>query len=106
MWIYQGSTNSSSGEYISIIQYLWSAASKSEVFAKVVQSHRNVMSALTEAVQDTHQIKQSPVTRSQIVSWKGEWRIILLFLELYTFILKIMDDEEFFSLDRVELQDR
>lgn len=28
-----------------------------------------------------------------------EWTIILLFLELYTFVLKVMDDDEFFSSD-------
>ena len=36
-------------------------------------------------------------TEPTVESIGQQWRVILLFFELYTFILKVMDDEEFLS---------
>ena len=105
MWIYQSSIPSSTGRSVSAAQFFWSNTSGAKVFSEISQSHRRVMSVLTEAAPDSHQIGQQPVTAAQVQTWKEEWRIILLFLELYTFVLKIMDDDDFFSLDQLELQD-
>ena len=105
MWIYQSSILSSTGRSVSAVQFFWANTSRAKVFLEISQSHRKVMSALTEAAPESHQIGQQAVTAVQIQTWKEEWRIILLFLELYTFVLKIMDDDEFFSLDQLELQD-
>jgi ubiquitin-protein ligase E3 C len=76
----------------------------------------NAIAYLWQAMQHTmiyHQIRNNP--RATITIMKApaegdlaklrrteeefdlEWSIVILFLELYTFILKVMDDEEFFA---------
>jgi len=41
---------------------------------------------------------QPPASSAQpFESIRDDWRVILVFLELYTFVLKVMDDDEFFS---------
>jgi ubiquitin-protein ligase E3 C len=39
----------------------------------------------------------SRADQEKLDSIQDDWRVILVFLELYTFVLKLMDDEEFFS---------
>lgn len=101
MWLYQGSITSTEGTDLSTIQYFWRTARRTLVFRKVQQNHRNVMSILREAAPppETNQIGRVPTSPAAVARWRDEWRIILLFLELYTFVLKLMDDDEFFALD-------
>ena len=43
------------------------------------------------------QIGRAPPTRAELDTMKQQWNIIFLFLEMYSFVLKYMDDEEFLS---------
>ena len=100
MSLYRGSVRSSSNQDVSTIQYFWTTAKTTRVYNKITQDHRNVLSTLKEAAPPSNQIGQAPVSKAEIAQWRDEWRIILLFLELYTFVLKVMDDEDFFSYDK------
>ena len=100
MWLYQGSVTSTAGKNMSTIQYFWSTASKTSVFRRIVRDHRSVLSVLKQAAPESNQIGRHNATPQEVDIWKEEWRVILLFLELYTFVLKLMDDDDFFSLDK------
>ncbi|KAJ9605373.1 ubiquitin-protein ligase (E3) [Cladophialophora chaetospira] len=98
--LYRGSVKTINDADVSTIQYFWNTARSTGVFKKITRDHRNVLSLLKEADLLRNQISQAPVTKAEIAQWQDEWRITLLFLELYTFVLKIMDDEDFFSHDK------
>ncbi|KAG9768117.1 E3 ubiquitin protein ligase [Exophiala dermatitidis] len=99
MYLYQGSVSSVGDADMSTIQYFWRTTRATGVFKKAVQDQRSILSLLKEAAPETNQIGQPPVSREAVALWRDEWRIILLFLELYTFVLKFMDDDDFFALD-------
>ncbi|KAK5682634.1 ubiquitin-protein ligase (E3) [Elasticomyces elasticus] len=73
MWLYLGPTNTSTD--IGATRYFWSAARSTTVLQTISRNSRAVIGLLK--------------------SNRDDWTVILVFLELYTFLLKIMDDEEF-----------
>jgi ubiquitin-protein ligase E3 C len=77
MWLYLGP---SEPHDIPATRFFWNAAKLSTVFSTVTKDSRAVVPLLRS---------------SNAVSQRDDWTIILVFLELYTFLLKIMDDEEF-----------
>ncbi len=83
MWLYLGPTDQSTSGNTNVpaTQYFWNAAKTSAVFATVRKNSRSVLPL----------IKSSTLTADT----RDDWTVILVFLELYTFLLKIMDDEEF-----------
>ena len=83
MWLYLGPTNSAAD--VGATQYFWNASKATNVFATVWQNSRNVVSLLQAATRPSSQ-------------QRDDWTLILVFLELYTFLLKIMDDEEFMGV--------
>ncbi|KAJ5170256.1 uncharacterized protein N7500_003039 [Penicillium coprophilum] len=91
MWLYLGSAPSAGpasgepGAKIPAIKYFWQASKSSRIFDIVSKDSTQVL-PLLQPPQDGNQEEQDQ-----------EWTIILLFFELYTFLLKVMDDEEFFS---------
>lgn len=99
MWIYLGSAASSDqatgqpGTRIPAIKYFWHASRSSKIFGAISQDSTKVLPLLKPG-NDTKDPKLSKIPQSER---EEEWMIILLFLELYTFVLKVMDDEEFFS---------
>lgn len=99
MWLYRNSPTVSGSGSSSTIQYLWRAARATTVFRSIRSGQKEVLSTLIEAKPVSNQFNYQPASREEVLAWQEEWRILLLFLELYTFILKLMDDEEFFSLD-------
>lgn len=77
MWLYLGPTKS---HEIPATRFFWNAAKATSVFSTVSK--------------DSHAVV--PLLRSSnAASQKDDWTVILVFLELYTFLLKIMDDEDF-----------
>lgn len=78
MWLYRGPANS---DGLPVAQYIWNACISTNLYGDILSSARNVLSLL-----------KRPDAASQL---KGDWTVILMFMELYTFTLKIMDDEEF-----------
>ncbi|GES61527.1 IQ and HECT domain protein [Aspergillus terreus] len=101
MWLYLGSATSSDqttggpGSRIPAIKYFWQASRASRIFATISQDSTKVLSLLKPA-NDSKDARGSSMSQTER---DEEWMIILLFLELYTFVLKVMDDEEFFSSD-------
>ena len=98
--LYQSSVTLSSGRSEPTISYFWAIVSKTRVFQQIVKDDRKVMSVLTEAAPYENQIGRPAISDQQVHQWSGEWRIVLAFLELYNFALKLMDDEDFFSTDQ------
>ncbi|KAK5136090.1 hypothetical protein LTR08_004140 [Meristemomyces frigidus] len=80
MWLYLGPTAQASRD-MPATRYFWDAAKASTVFGTIWQNSRTVLPLL----------KLSQPTGQQV----DDWTVIMVFLELYTFLLKIMDDEEF-----------
>ncbi|SMR48213.1 unnamed protein product [Zymoseptoria tritici ST99CH_1E4] len=78
MWLHLGPNSADS---VSPTRYLWEATQRSQIFGDIRSNSRSVVSIL----------KTSRPTSQQ----KDDWTIILVFLEMFTFDLKIMDDEEF-----------
>ena len=98
MWLYLGSSsrktalNDQSFSRIPAIKYFWEAITKTGVYNSIRQHPHNAVDLLRRksSTADTKN-NQSNVVNEQ------EWRTVLLFLELYTFVLKVTDDEEFMS---------
>ena len=92
MWLYQGSTLGHFNKpqsRLPAIKYFFKAASETSVFKAIMNDPRAVLELLRP--------EQASSRSSETSSRNQQWRIILLFLELYSFPLKIMDDEEFLS---------
>ncbi|KAJ9658707.1 ubiquitin-protein ligase (E3) [Coniosporium apollinis] len=100
-WLYIGS--SSSNQSLSAIKYFWRAARATGVFKTISHNHRDAIALLksseTPIPAPTASLRwQAPPTEGRrTIATADEWRILLLFMELYTPILRLMDDEEFFS---------
>lgn len=75
MWLYLGPTSSSD---LPATQYFWRAMKQTAVFTTILRDSRSVLST----------IRASEIQ-------KDDWIVILIFLELYTFLVKIMDDDQF-----------
>lgn len=93
MWLYLGSAPS--GDQIPgkipAIKYFWQTAKSSRIFRIISSDSTKVLPLLQLPQNSDGDGTLSREDRDQ------EWTIILLFFELYTFVLKVMDDEEFFS---------
>ncbi|KAF2866893.1 E3 ubiquitin-protein ligase NEDD4 [Massariosphaeria phaeospora] len=95
------------------IRYFWEASKRSSVFRTILRDSRAAIEllrpkAVSDDVSSTRYSGSSSLTQhafwqapSQALERQAatadEWRVILVFLELYTFVLKVTDDEEFFS---------
>lgn len=100
MLLHQGTFSFIGGADVSIIQYFWTITRQTNIFQQISANHRMVLSLLREAAPPSSQIGQAPPTKAEIAKWRDEWKITILFFELYGFILKLMDDSEFFSLGK------
>ena len=100
MWLYRGSLDLKASTGTSAIEHFWNAMRKSALFQKISRNHRAVLNLLKPPnLTSDPQIGRSLPSRHDVDAWREEWNTILLFLELYTFVLKFMDDEEFLSGD-------
>jgi ubiquitin-protein ligase E3 C len=97
MWLYLGSATSAepspttSKLRVPAIKYFWQASRNTGIFATISRDSNEVLPLLKPVSADG----KIPLTAAH--EREQEWTIILLFLELYTFVLKVMDDDEFFS---------
>jgi ubiquitin-protein ligase E3 C len=102
MWLYWGTTSSSavikSGESLPAIKFFWQAARSCMVFNSISRDPASVVRLLKPQPSWDGETRNNAHT-----TWvQDDWRVILVFLELYTFVLKLMDDEEFFSGSSIE----
>jgi ubiquitin-protein ligase E3 C len=117
MWLYMGPPDTRSGKSarkLPAIRYFWEASKRSSVFANIFRDSRAAIALLkskskTTAVDTPERPSTAGLTQhgfwqpaqqevDQDAITADEWRVILVFLELYTFVLKVTDDEEFFSV--------
>ncbi|KAK1759712.1 hypothetical protein QBC47DRAFT_372876 [Echria macrotheca] len=85
--LYLADVSTHSGQLPSV-KFFWNAVSKTSIFTKISTDEDAALLVL----QDQHRSTGGPDSR-----WHGEWRTILLFLELYVFVLRLTDDDDFFS---------
>ncbi|KAI1741547.1 hypothetical protein F4680DRAFT_415737 [Xylaria scruposa] len=89
MRLFQGDIKTIDGGNISTlpsVKFFWHAASKTNIFTTIVQQSK----AKEQPASVPALLKQDPVHDL-------EWRTLLLFLELYNFLLRVTDDEDFLS---------
>jgi ubiquitin-protein ligase E3 C len=116
MWLYMGPSDTRAGKSTNkapAIRYFWEASKRSSVFKTISRDSRAAVNLLRQRTAQANpsvtshpgtlgltqhtfwQAPQQEIDREAITA--DEWRVILVFLELYTFVLKVTDDEEFFS---------
>ena len=98
MWLSRGSTSRrarTGGVEMPAIKFFYLATSRTDIFARISKDpHATVGMLRPDKIQaQCNGISSSITTESR----DQQWRVILLFLELYKFVLIFMDDEEFLS---------
>ncbi|KAI0420784.1 hypothetical protein F5X98DRAFT_361511 [Xylaria grammica] len=91
MRLFQGDIRTVDGEnYFTLpsVKFFWEAASKTNVFTTIVQQAK----AKEKSVSVLALLEQN-------LALDLEWRTLLLFLELYNFLLRVTDDEDFLPRD-------
>ncbi|KAK4988898.1 ubiquitin-protein ligase (E3) [Elasticomyces elasticus] len=91
MWLYLGSNEQPGGA----IPYFWHAVRESSTFTTITNDSHAVVRLMQPS---------PPPAMGQRTQWQppkapadiaNDWRIIFVFMELYGFVLKLMDDEAF-----------
>ncbi|KAF2130444.1 HECT-domain-containing protein [Dothidotthia symphoricarpi CBS 119687] len=121
MWLYIGPPDARSGQAsrrLPAIRYFWEASKRSSVFGTIFRDSRAAIELLKPKSTANGSTTERPGTSglTQHGFWQpaqqelnrdatiaDEWRVILVFLELYTFVLKVTDDEEFFSSGKQDI---
>ncbi|KAI1208169.1 uncharacterized protein F4807DRAFT_431838 [Annulohypoxylon truncatum] len=88
MRLFQGdisTIDSASSKSMPSVKYFWKAASNTSIFKNLTQTRAQPTSVIS--------LLQPDPVRDR------EWRTILLFLELYNFLLRLTDDEDFLPAD-------
>ena len=98
MWLYRGSTSRrarTEGVEMPAIKFFYQATSRTDIFDKISKDpHATVGMLRPDKIHgQSNGISSSIPTESR----DQQWRVVLLFLELYKFVLIFMDDEEFLS---------
>ena len=81
---------SSTGK-IPSVKFFWNAMSRTALFSRILSDDRATLNVLRRRDSRT-----AAVAKDEAL-WDREWRTILLFLELYVFVLRLTDDEDFFA---------
>jgi ubiquitin-protein ligase E3 C len=92
LWLYDGSSNLKTSTGTSAILYFWHYSRSTAIFQKISQAHRNAVPLLR-----TFLGIESPRSAKALQDIQQEWRTLLLFLELYSFAIRHMDDEGFLA---------
>ncbi|KAG8530999.1 uncharacterized protein KY384_004356 [Bacidia gigantensis] len=96
-WLYRGSsvTRRNDRQVLPATKYFYEAAKSTQVFQSIFKDPQQAISCLSTNKQN---VRGSISVPTAIRETKDqEWRVVLLFLELYTFNLQVMDDDEFLS---------
>lgn len=105
MWLYIGSSPISHGDSSSsgptAVKFFWQASRSSSIFQRIHDDARTAVELLKPQTFATpaQLSRDGRPQNTAKKSTENEWQIILLFIEMYSFVLKVMDDEEFFSYD-------
>lgn len=92
MWLFLGGATRGSEQRLPAVKFFFEASRRSKVYDMIKKDPREAINLL----------RSNPGTKVSKSSMRAEvrerqWRIIMIFMELYAFVLKIMDDEEFLS---------
>jgi ubiquitin-protein ligase E3 C len=102
MWLYLGPPGQAYREdTVPAIAYFWKGVRSTCIFADIYRDSRAGVELLKAPVASVSSWKP-PGHENQSARRNSEWRVILVFLELFTFVLKIMDDEEFLGANSGE----
>lgn len=93
LWLFRGSSASS----IPAIKYFYQAARNTRVFQSIYDEPKAAVALLRDSSNATQSHYQRPSQLPSSQTIQDEWKVLLLFFELYSFVLRIMDDDEFFS---------
>lgn len=102
VWLYRGSTSRQSGEKLPAIKYFYQASSATKIYGLIKKDPREAIALLRPDTAKEYSSRYGAQLSSESLTSESrnqQWRVILLFLELYTVILRVMDDEEFLSGD-------
>lgn len=91
-----GAVNGKYGLERSAIMMLWYAAQGTTIFKKISKSHFNAIEAMRPPL-TTVNFEQVQAIGEKVEIWNREWTVVLLFFEVYTFVVKFTDDEDFVS---------
>lgn len=100
MWLYLGSTSKHSlkagttEDRLPALKYFHRSAQETNVYRLIREAPREAIDLLRSDPMKGH-LKEGNIQVER--KFTTQWHVILLFLELYTFVLKVMDDEEFLS---------
>ncbi|KAI4152516.1 MAG: hypothetical protein LQ340_002866 [Diploschistes diacapsis] len=99
MWLYMGSASQSSGtrhgsERLPAVKFFYQAVSRTKIFQRISKESRDAIDLLGHK-------QRKQLSTQEKSHLEHEWWLVLLFLELYTFGLRIMDDEEFMSGENI-----
>ncbi|KAG0648937.1 HECT-type E3 ubiquitin transferase [Hyphodiscus hymeniophilus] len=100
MWLYHGSMITSSGLEVPALKFFWQAMNLTNTFSAIRSDSKAALSILRP---QTRRANSGSISMSDHARDR-EWRTILLFLELYTFVLRFTDDEEFLSASNVNFE--
>ncbi len=98
MWLHRGSLVTAQGVEVPSLKFFWQAMKLTNTFSAITTDSK---AALTLLRPQTQRVSISVPSSDTFRDW--EWRTILLFLELYTFVLRFTDDEEFLSASKPNL---
>ncbi|KAG9811702.1 hypothetical protein KCU77_g19795, partial [Aureobasidium melanogenum] len=95
MWLYIGPLDQAYREdTVPAIAYFWKGMRSTSIFENIHKDPRAAVDLL-RAPKSSVSAWKPPGYEAEQLKRNEEWRVILIFLELFTFVLKIMDDEEF-----------
>ncbi|KAK0640874.1 hypothetical protein B0T16DRAFT_336075 [Cercophora newfieldiana] len=75
------------------VKFFWRAMTQTSVFSAIA-AHED---AALDVLQRHRHATKSPEYADSDPKWHREWRTTLLFLELYVFVLRLTDDDDFFG---------
>jgi ubiquitin-protein ligase E3 C len=103
--LYLGSGADPSNPSVSVpaLKYFWQSAQATSVFASILQNTDTAVPLLQarKSLSSAQGNVDVPGGTFSLDSVQSDWRVLLIFFELYLFALKIMDDEEFFYTQSV-----
>ncbi|VDB90411.1 Bgt-4053 [Blumeria graminis f. sp. tritici] len=92
MWLYLASVTTPNGDSVPTSSFLWHATRATYMFSAISFESRTALPILRCAIQENSEVSKDH-------SEDQDLSIILLFLEIYLFTLRFIDDEEFLSLN-------
>lgn len=97
MWLYLGPPGSDGAP---IIAWFWKKTEATEAYQAIKDEPRAVIDLLKPKRASMPAWQPPNAILPGFQQRDDQWRVILVFLELYTFVIKLMDDEEFLRESR------